>query len=163
MAARIAGIAPGVRTVGLHTGGWTAGEPTDGVADVEAVADAVRAAQLVVTATPSATPVIEDAWVADGACVVAIGSHEPHRRELPGSLLGRSLVVVEDLATARREAGDVILAAAQGHLPWDAVRTLADLVLGRVDRATDRPNVFKSVGMAWQDLVVAEHAARTSG
>jgi ornithine cyclodeaminase len=160
MAARIAGIAPGVRTVGLHTGSWTAGEPTDGVADVDAVAEAIRGAQLVVTATSAATPVLEDDWVAAGACVVAIGSHEPHRRELPGSLLGRSLVVVEDLGTARREAGDVVLAAAQGHLSWDAVRTLADLVLGRFERATDRPNVFKSVGMAWQDLVVAEHASR---
>ena len=159
-AARIAGIAPGVRTVGLHTGGWTAGEPTDGVADVESVADAVRGAQLVVTATSAPTPVLEDDWVSAGACVVAIGSHEPHRRELPGPLLGRSLVVVEDVATARREAGDVVLAAAQGHLSWDAVHTLADLVLGRIERATDRPNVFKSVGMAWQDLAVAEHAAR---
>jgi ornithine cyclodeaminase len=69
-------------------------------------------------------------------------------------------VVVEDLATARREAGDVILAAAQGALDWADVHTLGDLVTGRVRRATDRPNVFKSVGMAWQDLVIAEHVAR---
>ncbi|NUR79639.1 MAG: ornithine cyclodeaminase family protein [Dermatophilaceae bacterium] len=130
---------------------------TVGDASVE---DAVRAAQVVVTATSAATPVLGDDWVADGACVVAIGSHEAHRRELGSGLVGRSLVVVEDLATAHREAGDVILAAAQGALDWDDVRTLQDVVLGRVQRASDRPNVFKSVGMAWQDLVIAEHVAR---
>ena len=124
------------------------------------VEDAVREAQVVVTATSAATPVIGDDWVADGACVVAIGSHEPHRRELGSGLLGRSLVVVEDLGTAHREAGDVILAAAQGAVDWDDVRTLQDVVLGKVERAGDRPNVFKSVGMAWQDLVIAEHVGR---
>jgi ornithine cyclodeaminase/alanine dehydrogenase-like protein (mu-crystallin family) len=94
--------------------------------------------------------------VADGACVVAIGSHEPDRRELDSDLVGRSVVVVEDIGTARREAGDVILAVADGRLDWADVGTLTDLVLGRRERATDRPNVFKGVGMAWQDLVVAE-------
>ncbi|MGO4597102.1 ornithine cyclodeaminase family protein [Terrabacter sp. 2RAF25] len=128
--------------------------------DDSAVESAVRDAQVVVTATSAATPVIGDDWVADGACVVAIGSHEAHRRELGSGLLGRALVVVEDLATAHREAGDVILAAAQGALDWDDVHTLQDVVLGKVQRASDRPNVFKSVGMAWQDLVIAEHVAR---
>lgn len=128
--------------------------------DDSAVEAAVRDAQVVVTATSAATPVVGDDWVADGACVVAIGSHEAHRRELGSGLLGRSLVVVEDLTTAHREAGDVILAAAQGALDWDDVHTLQDVVLGKVQRASDRPNVFKSVGMAWQDLVIAEHVAR---
>jgi ornithine cyclodeaminase len=136
----------------LATRGLTVGDP-----QVEA---AVREAQVVVTATSATTPVLDDDWVADGACVVAIGSHEPHRRELGSGLLGRSLVVVDEIGTAHREAGDVILAAAQGALDWADVRTLADVVLGRVERATDRPNVFKSVGMAWQDLVIAEHVAR---
>ncbi|KJK10058.1 ornithine cyclodeaminase family protein [Terrabacter sp. AAH1] len=128
--------------------------------DDAAVEDAVRQAQVVVTATSAATPVLGDDWVADGACVVAIGSHEAHRRELGSGLLGRSLVVVEDITTAHREAGDVILAAAQGAIDWDDVKTLQEVVLGRVRRAGDRPNVFKSVGMAWQDLVIAEHVAR---
>jgi ornithine cyclodeaminase len=148
-AQRISGLAS---THPLTTRGLTVDDP-----QVEA---AVREAQVVVTATSAATPVLGDDWVADGACVVAIGSHEPHRRELGSALLGRSLVVVEDIGTAHREAGDVILAAAQGALDWADVHTLADLVLGRVERATDRPNVFKSVGMAWQDLVIAEHLAR---
>jgi ornithine cyclodeaminase len=148
-AQRISGLATTHR---LSARGITVDDPT-----VEA---AVREAQVVVTATSAATPVLGDDWVADGACVVAIGSHEPYRRELGSGLLGRSLVVVEDIATAHREAGDVILAAARGALDWGDVHTLADLVLGRIERASDRPNVFKSVGMAWQDLVIAEHLAR---
>ena len=126
-AQRISGLATTHR---LSTRGITVDDP-----QVEA---AVREAQVVVTATSAATPVLDDDWVADGACVVAIGSHEPHRRELGSGLLGRSLVVVEDIGTAHREAGDVILAAAQGALDWADVRTLADLVLGRVERA-ERP------------------------
>ena len=143
------------------------GLPTNGrlatralTVDEPNVEQAVRDAQLVVTATSAATPVLGDDWVADGACVVAVGSHEAHRRELGSELVGRSLVVVEDVATAHREAGDVILATAQGALDWADVRTLSDVVNGRVARATDRPNVFKSVGMAWQDLVIAEHVGR---
>jgi len=125
-------------------------------ADRAAVEEAVRQAEVIVTATSAETPVVDGGWVADGACVVAIGSHEPDRRELDSDLVGRSVVVVEDIGTARREAGDVILAVADGRLDWADVGTLTDLVLGRRERATDRPNVFKGVGMAWQDLVVAE-------
>ena len=152
-AARVAALDPRVSVLAVATDGSGPGE------QALRVEDAVRAAGIVVTATSSAHPVIEDAWVTDGTCVVAIGSHEPDRHELPASLLGRSLVVVEDVAAARREAGDVVLAVEEGTLSWDSVRTLRDLVLGRVQRADDRPNVFKSVGMAWEDLVIAEHAA----
>ncbi|HET8988720.1 MAG TPA: ornithine cyclodeaminase family protein [Humibacillus sp.] len=128
--------------------------------DRPAFDDAVRRAGIVVTATSSATPVLDGTWVPDGACVVAIGSHEPGQRELDSELVGRSRVVVEDIGAARREAGDVVLAVADGALDWHDVGSLGDLVLGRLSRATDRPNIFKSVGMAWQDLVVAEHAVR---
>ena len=135
-----------------------------GVADSAAAAEAaVRRAQLVVCATSSATPVIDGDWVADGACVVAIGSHEPDRRELDASLLARSLVVVEDVATALREAGDVVMALAEGAVTAADLHPLQDLVQGRIRRADDRPNVMKTVGMAWEDLVVAEGAVRAGG
>jgi ornithine cyclodeaminase len=101
--------------------------------------------------------------VADGACVVAIGSHEPDRRELDATLMGRSLVVVEDVGTALREAGDVVMALAEGTLGADDLHPLRDLVRGEVTRALDRPNVFKTVGMAWEDLVIAEGVAHGGG
>jgi ornithine cyclodeaminase len=126
------------------------------------VARAVSEAEVVVTATSSATPVLDSAWVANGACVVAIGSHEPDRRELDSQLVGRSLVVVEDVGTALREAGDVVMAVNEGSLTPESLHPMRGMVRGDVSRATDRPNVFKSVGMSWEDLVIADGVARTT-
>ena len=65
------------------------------------------------------------------------------------------MVVVEDVGTALREAGDVVLAVADGALtPHDLV-PLRDVVTGAATLPTDRPLVYKSVGMSWQDLVIA--------
>jgi len=114
----------------------------------------VADADLVVCATSAGEPLFDGALVRDGACVVAIGSHEPDRRELDAGLMGRALVVVEDRATAMRECGDVVLAVDEGALRADDLVPLADLVRGHA-RATDRPNVFKGSGMSWQDLAVA--------
>ncbi len=124
------------------------------------VRTAVAGSEIIVTATSAGAPVLDGSWVADGACVVAIGSHEPDRRELDAALLGRSLVVVEDIGTALREAGDVVLAMGEGVLSTADLHPLKDLVTGAVGRATDRPNVFKSVGMSWEDLVIAAGVAR---
>jgi ornithine cyclodeaminase/alanine dehydrogenase-like protein (mu-crystallin family) len=138
-----------------------AGSPVPGVVstvDRAGLEDAVRSAQVVMCCTSSPTPVIEGAWVADGACVVAVGSHEPENRELDSSLMGRAVVVVEDVAAAMREAGDVIRAVEDGALDEGDLHTLAELVAGNVSRSTDRPHVFKSIGMSWEDLVVAEGA-----
>jgi ornithine cyclodeaminase len=127
-----------------------------------AVAQLVAEAGIVVTATSSATPVLDGSWMSDGACVVAIGSHEPDCRELDSRLLARSVVVVEDLGTAMREAGDVVMAIGEGAIAAADLRPMKELVTGRVTRADDRPNVFKSVGMSWQDLVIAEGVARAT-
>ncbi len=131
-------------------------ESTALAADDPRLAGLVAQSGIIVAATSSATPVLDGSWVADGACVVAIGSHEPDRRELDGRLIGRSLVVVEDVGTALREAGDVVMALAEGALAAESLHPMRALVTGEVTRATDRPNVFKSVGMAWEDLVIAD-------
>lgn len=88
--------------------------------------------------------------------VAAIGSHEPNRRELPGELLERALVVVEERSTAFREAGDVVLAAQEGHIAEASpnLHELTALVRGEVSRSEARPNAFKGTGMSWQDLAV---------
>lgn len=117
--------------------------------------EAVRDADIVVCATSAGEPVFDGALVRDGACVAAIGSHEPDRRELPADLLARSVVVVEDIDTALREAGDIVLALEEGALDMTEVGVLADLVRGTFARREDRPNVFKGTGMSWQDLAVA--------
>lgn len=124
-------------------------------------ADAVlRTADVVVCATSSRTPLFDSSVLRDDAVVIAVGSHEPDARELDAALLGRATVVVEDVATALREAGDVVLAIADGALTGEELVPMRDVVTGTVTPPTGRPLVFTSVGMSWQDLVVAEAVVR---
>ena len=118
--------------------------------------DALRTADVVVCATSARSPLFDSTLLRPDAVVVAVGSHEPGARELDGPLLGRATVVVEDVATALREAGDVVLAIGEGTLHAGELLSMRDVVTGAVPLPADRPLVFKSVGMSWQDLVVAE-------
>lgn len=116
---------------------------------------ALRSADVVVCASSARSPVFDSALLGDDVVVVAVGSHEPGARELDAPLLGRASVVVEDVAAALREAGDVILAVADGTLKPADLLPMRDVVTGAIEVPSDRPLVFKSVGMGWQDLVVA--------
>ena len=108
------------------------------------------AADVVVCATTAREPVLDGRLVADHACVVAIGSHEPTTRELDASLFDRAAqVIVEDPDTALREAGDVIQAIAERTLTTDRLTPINHR------RRMEGITVFKGVGMAWQDLAVA--------
>lgn len=123
-----------------------------GTAEVEGV---LRDADVVVCATTARRPLFASVLLPDQAVVLAVGSHEPDAAEVDAAWCGRATVVVEDVATALREAGDVVQAVAAGTLD------VADLVpMRRVATAAvppdDGPVLFKGSGMAWQDLVVAE-------
>lgn len=124
--------------------------------------EALESADVVVCATSARSPVFDSALLRDDAVVVAVGSHEPDARELDAPLLGRATVVVEDIATALREAGDVVLAIAESTLTAADLVPMRDVLTGDVALPTDRPLVFKSVGMSWQDLVVAGAVVRCS-
>jgi ornithine cyclodeaminase len=128
-----------------------------------AAGDLLRSADVVVCATSARTPLFDSELVRADAVVVAVGSHQPDARELDASLLGRATVVVEDVGTALREAGDVALAIAEGALTAAELVPMRDVVTGARLPDPERPLVFKSVGMAWQDLVVAEAVLAGSG
>lgn len=115
----------------------------------------VADASLIVCCTSSPTPLFDGTLVPDHAVIVAMGSHEPDHRELDSALMARSQVIVEDRATALREAGDVIQPVDEGVLSADDLIDLADIVHGTVAVDTTRPRVFKCVGMSWEDLAVA--------
>ena len=110
---------------------------------------------MVVCATTARHPLFDGTLVADDACVVAVGSHEPDARELDAGLMARAQVVVEDRAVALREAGDVIMAVDETLLDPFSLVPLRDILRGELAVDRERPRVFKSSGMSWEDLVVA--------
>ncbi len=118
---------------------------------------AVRGADVVVTVTTSHEPVIEAAWVEPHALVVAVGSNYPNRVEVPPDLVERAqTVVVDQLADAQLESGDLIHAAASGRFDWSQAIELGAVVAGRWERP-DRPGItlFESHGLAIWDLAAA--------
>lgn len=119
------------------------------------VARALRAADVVVCATTARTPLFDSALLSDRVVVLAVGSHEPDAREVDGALCRRATVVVEEVATALRECGDVVLAIEDGSLTEDRLVPMRDVVRGTAALGGG-PVLFKGSGMAWQDLVVAE-------
>ena len=113
----------------------------------------VAAADIVCCCTTAREPLFHGSRVAEHACVIAIGSHEPAARETDDALARRATVVVESRGSALREAGDVIGAIEAGALSAGELLTLSDLVAGSA--VPEGPRLFKSTGMAWEDAVVA--------
>ncbi|MGA2183513.1 MAG: ornithine cyclodeaminase family protein [Bryobacteraceae bacterium] len=109
--------------------------------------EAVRGAQIVVTATWSKDPVVDDAWIGPGVHINAMGSNMPNRRELPEALVRRAdVIAVDALDAAKNEAGDLILPDC-----WSNVVELQSVT------ACWRPNgisIFKSVGLGMEDVAV---------
>jgi ornithine cyclodeaminase/alanine dehydrogenase-like protein (mu-crystallin family) len=113
----------------------------------------VTAADVICCCTTAREPLFDGGLVAEHACVVAIGSHEPAARETDDALASRAAVVVESRAAALREAGDVVGAIEAGALHAGELVTLRELVEGA--ELPPGPRLFKSTGMAWEDAVVA--------
>jgi ornithine cyclodeaminase/alanine dehydrogenase-like protein (mu-crystallin family) len=119
--------------------------------------EAVRGADVVVVATSARTPVLQGAWLAPGAHVNAVGACRPDWRELDDETLRRARLYVDSRAAATREAGDVIAAG-------EPFAELGEVVLGtRPGRqSAEDVTLFKSVGVAVEDIVTAELVYRRS-
>jgi ornithine cyclodeaminase len=130
--------------------------------------DAVRGADIVVTVTTSQSPVLDADWIEPHALVAAVGSNFRNRTELPPELVERAkTVVVDQLATAQLESGDLIQAAEAGKFDWAQSVELGAVVAGRWERPDD-PGItlFESHGLALWDLAAATvvvEAARKRG
>jgi alanine dehydrogenase len=124
---------------------------------------AVADADVILTATSSSEPLFAGDWVRPGTHVNAIGAFTPAMCELDAALLRRALVVVDQRTAALAEAGDLLRAMREGALGADAIHAeLGELVLGTRPGRTDpeQITVFKSVGLAVQDVAVASYAYR---
>ncbi len=124
---------------------------------------AVRGADLVVLATSSITPVIKSEWVDAGAHVVSVGACRPDQREIDPSLTARARLYVDSRAAALVESGDVVMGMADGLFDASHIRgELGEVVLGRAEgRRGDRDiTIFKSLGMAVEDVVAADLVLR---
>lgn len=134
-----------------------------GVVATQSAEDAVRGADVVLVATSSATPVIENAWVADGAHVIAIGASRPSQQELDPALVARSRLVVDSRAAALVEAGDIVRPIAEGRFGPDHVAAeLGEVVSGGKSGRTrpEQVTLFKSLGLAAEDVTAAALAYR---
>jgi alanine dehydrogenase len=120
---------------------------------------AVRGADLIVLVTSSPTPVIDDAWVSEGAHVVCVGACRPTHREMPPMLVKRSRLYVDSRDAAVLESGDIVMNMADGLFDASHIRgELGEVVLGRIGgrKADSDITVFKSLGMAVEDVVAAD-------
>ncbi|MGF6609977.1 ornithine cyclodeaminase [Paraburkholderia sp. WSM4175] len=141
----------------------TAAGSTRGIeATVCDVVDAVRGADVIVTATRATGALFDGNAVSPGALIAAIGSSLPHTRELDDTLIARaSRIVVELREQAREEAGDLVLTQ-PGTFDWDDTVELGDVLTGRAKGrvADDDVIVYKAVGIGLQDVVLAGVAWR---
>jgi ornithine cyclodeaminase/alanine dehydrogenase-like protein (mu-crystallin family) len=113
--------------------------------------EAVRGADVVLTLTSSPVPILQGEWLSPHAMVCAIGAATPDRRELDEVTM-RGAVVVESREAATREAGDIVLAGAR------VAAEIGELLNGAELERGDRPVVFKSVGIAIEDIATARLA-----
>lgn len=120
--------------------------------------DAVRGADVVALTTSSSTPVIDDAWIAPGTHIVAVGACRPNQREIDTPLMERALLIVDSKAAALVEAGDIILAGAQDRIHAELGEIVAGAKPGRT--SPGQITVFKSLGLAIEDVVSAGLAYR---
>jgi ornithine cyclodeaminase/alanine dehydrogenase-like protein (mu-crystallin family) len=112
------------------------------------VEQAVRDADVIVTVTNSKTPVLKGAWLRPGCHVNAIGACRPDWRELDNDAMS-NVVFVDSREGALKESGDVILPGAKIYAE------LGEALAGKVPPRATETTIFKSLGMAVEDIVAA--------
>jgi thiomorpholine-carboxylate dehydrogenase len=117
--------------------------------------EALDGADVVVLATFARAPVVRSEWIADGAHICAVGACRPDQREMDSALVSRGRLFVDSRTAALTEAGDVLLAMKDGavSIAGELGELAAGLVAGR--GSPDEVTIFKSLGMAVEDIAAA--------
>ncbi len=111
--------------------------------------DAVRGADVIVTATSALEPIVKGAWLKAGALVTAVGSPRPTWRELDDEAMA-NIIVVDSREAVLKESGDVILSKASIHAE------IGEIFAGSASVPPGKTVVFKSVGIATEDIAAAK-------
>ena len=112
------------------------------------VEEAVRGADVIVTVTSARTPVLMGHWLKPGCHVNAVGACRPDWRELDDEAMS-NVVFVDSREGAMKESGDVILSKAKIHAE------LGEALMGKIPLRAKETSVFKSLGMAVEDITAA--------
>jgi ornithine cyclodeaminase/alanine dehydrogenase-like protein (mu-crystallin family) len=132
----------------------------DGVEEVATVEEAVRDADVVVTATSAQEPILRREWLKRGAHVNAVGSSIPTTRELDTQTMADAALFVDRRESTVNEAGDFLFPQREGAIGPGHIRAeIGELLIGAAEgrRSDDELTVFKSLGLAVEDLAAAEH------
>jgi len=122
---------------------------------------ATRGAHVILLATSSSTPVVRNEWVTTGALIISLGAYRPEMREMDPVLVARARLIVDSRAAALVEAGDIVQGIHEGrfsaaHIAGGIGEVVLGLVRGR--RSEDEVVIFKSLGMAVEDVAAAHLA-----
>ncbi len=131
--------------------------PIEAVATAE---EAVRGADLVVTATSAAEPVVRREWIGAGTHLNVVGASLPDRREIDGATMAAACLFVDRRESAENEAGDYRLAVREGAIVEGHIRAeLGEVLIGAASGRTGRDEItlFKSLGLAGEGLWAAAH------
>jgi ornithine cyclodeaminase/alanine dehydrogenase-like protein (mu-crystallin family) len=127
---------------------------------VDTVKEALNGADLIVTVTNSHEPVIDRQWISPGAHINAIGTHSAAAREIDGPTMAVARLYVDRRESALTEAGDFVLAIEEGLINSDSiVAEIGEVLIGkkRGRESTEEITLFKSLGLAVEDLACAEY------
>jgi ornithine cyclodeaminase/alanine dehydrogenase-like protein (mu-crystallin family) len=127
---------------------------------VETPEEALHEADVVVTATSSLEPIVRREWLAPGAHVNAVGSSIPTARELDAETVADAALFADARESMVNEGGDYLFAVREAGIGPDHIRAeLGEVLIGSQDgrRSDDELTVFKSLGLAAEDLAAAEH------
>lgn len=132
-----------------------------GISIARSAREAVQGADIVVLATSSRQPVIQNDWIADGVHICAVGACRPDQREMDSALVARARLFVDSRIGATSEAGDVIMPINEGvfdasHIAGELGEVAAGTRPGRT--SPGQVTIFKSLGMAVEDVAAAHLA-----
>ncbi|RMF83455.1 MAG: ornithine cyclodeaminase family protein [Nitrospinota bacterium] len=123
--------------------------------------EAVQGADIICTATNSATPVFEGRYLKAGAHINAIGSYTTEMQEVDAETVRRALVVVDARESVLAEAGDLVIPLQRGEITLEHIHAeLGEIIAGHKPGRTSPEQItyFKSCGVAVQDAVAARIA-----